>query len=358
MNSFGNIFRLTGFGESHGAAIGGVIEGLPAWHRFSLAEVAHEVERRAPGRSLLASQRREPDKVEFLSGLMALDVESGELSALASDTDIVVALGTPVGFFVRNSDVRSADYDAMRHLCRPSHADYAWNARYGIRDWRGGGRSSGRETLSRVVAGAFARQILSSQGITVNARIVSLGGVSDPSDDMIAEMITSARDARDSVGGTVECTISGIPAGIGEPVFGKLDQMLVGAMLSIGAVKGVEFGMGFAGCNRYGSEVSDSFDVDSCGHPVCPENYSGGIQGGISNGMPIVMRVAVKPTPTIPQPLHGISDTGELVTFKPHGRHDPCILPRVLPVIEAMAAMTIVDAICLRNASDGKRFLI
>lgn len=355
MNSFGNIFRLTTFGESHGGAMGGVIDGLPAGHRFSLAAVAEEVARRAPGRSALASQRREPDRVEFLSGLMGVDPESGDLDALAGDSDMVVALGTPVGFIVRNSDVRSSDYDALRHVCRPSHADYAWAMRYGgVRDWRGGGRASGRETVSRVVGGAFARQILAAKGISVTSAIVSIGGIDNPTEGQIASVIASARDDHDSVGGTVECIISGIPAGVGEPVFGKLDQMLAGAIFSIGAVKGVEFGLGFKGCARRGSEVSDAFSVDAAGRPVCPANFSGGIQGGISNGMPVVMRIAVKPTPTVSRPLHGLSDTGEPVIFEPHGRHDPCIMPRILPVVEAMAAMTVADAICLRNA--GTKF--
>ena len=335
--------------------MGGVIDGLPAGHRFSLAAVAEEVARRAPGRSALASQRREPDRVEFLSGLMGVDPESGDLDALAGDSDMVVALGTPVGFIVRNSDVRSSDYDALRHVCRPSHADYAWAMRYGgVRDWRGGGRASGRETVSRVVGGAFARQILAAKGISVTSAIFSIGGIDNPTEGQIASVIASARDDHDSVGGTVECVVSGIPAGVGEPVFGKLDQMLAGAMFSIGAVKGVEFGMGFKGCARRGSEVSDAFSLDEAGRPVCPANFSGGIQGGISSGMPVVMRIAVKPTPTVSRPLHGLSDTGEPVIFEPHGRHDPCIMPRILPVVEAMAAMTVADAICLRNA--GTKF--
>ncbi len=354
MNTFGNIFKLTTFGESHAPALGGVIDGLPPGAVFSLTEVAQQLARRAPGSSLLTTQRKEPDHAEFLSGLMTWDPATGALSALTPESDIVMSLGTPVGFVIRNNDARSKDYNELKHICRPSHADFAWNHRYGVRDWRGGGRSSGRETVSRVVGGAFARQLLAAQGVTVNAHISSIAGRENPSDEEIASIINEARMKCDSVGGKVSCTVAGLQPGLGDPVFGKLDQLLAGAMLSIGAVKGIEFGMGFNGCEKYGSEVSDRFDIGQQGQPVCPENYSGGIQGGMSNGMPVEFYVAVKPTPTIAQSLKCIDDEGKTVEYTPTGRHDPCILLRILPVVEAMAAMTVYDAILMRAAVPPK----
>ncbi|MBD5225023.1 MAG: chorismate synthase [Bacteroidales bacterium] len=354
MNTFGNIFRLTTFGESHAPALGGVIDGLPPGSVFSLEAVASMLARRAPGTSMLTTQRKEPDRVEFLSGLMTYDPVTGDLSALTQESDTVISLGTPVGFVIRNSDARSKDYNDLRHICRPSHADYAWNCRFGIRDWRGGGRSSGRETVSRVVGGAFAFQSLAAMGISIDTRISSIAGYDEPSDSDIARIINNARMNCDSVGGFVSCSVSGLFPGVGDPVFGKLEQMLSGAILSIGAVKGIEFGMGFEGCRRFGSEVSDRFDTDDEGTPVCPENYSGGIQGGISNGMPVTFSIAVKPTPTIARPLKCIDDKGEKVEYTPVGRHDPCILLRILPVIEAMAAMTVYDAVLMRYALPPK----
>lgn len=354
MNTFGNIFRLTTFGESHAPALGGVIDGLPPGAVFSLAAVAEQLARRAPGTSVLTTQRREPDRAEFLSGLMAFDQATGDISALTPESDVVVSLGTPVGFVIRNNDARSKDYNELKHVFRPSHADYAWNCRYGIRDWRGGGRSSGRETVSRVVGGAFARQLLAIRGVSVEARISSIAGCDNPSADEVAAIINEARMRCDSVGGSVSCRVTGLIPGIGDPVFGKLEQMLAGAMLSIGAVKGIEFGMGFEGCRRCGSEVSDRFDTDDAGTVVCPENFSGGIQGGISNGMPIYFSIAVKPTPTVARPLGCIDDKGEKVEYTPTGRHDPCILMRILPVVEAMAAMTVYDAILMRAAIPPK----
>lgn len=349
MNTIGNIFRLTSFGESHGPALGGVIDGLPAGELFSSQRINDMLARRAPGRSALTTQRREPDRVQFLSGLMGWDAEAGHAVPLTPEAETLVALGTPVGFMIPNSDQRSTDYDRLRHLYRPSHADYAWDCRYGIRDWRGGGRSSGRETISRVVAGAFAMQLLERKGVTIASRISSIGGIANPSPEQIEATVTAARADHDSVGGTVTCTVTGLPVGIGEPTFGKLQQMLAGAIMSIGAVKGFEYGMGFEGVEKRGSEVADSVVVDPDGTPTFPANHSGGIQGGISNGAPIVFRVAVKPTPTIAQPLHGLTDSGEEVEFTPHGRHDPCILLRVLPVVEAMAAITLADAWLMRH---------
>ena len=351
MNSFGRIYRLTTFGESHGRAVGGVIDGMPPRQVIDLREVQAQAGRRRPGTSPLASARHEADRVQILSGVMGYDIQSGEIGPLTADSPHGITLGTPIGFMAENGDARSEDYEAMRHVYRPSHADFTTEARYGIRDWRGGGRASGRETFARVVGGAFARQLLAKKGITVTSRIASVGGMDNPSDDEIARIIREARGDADSVGGIVECVVSGMPAGVGEPVFGKLDQMLGAAMLSVGAVKGVEFGMGFRGVGHRGSEVADNF-VNCGGVVTTASNFSGGIQGGISNGAPIVMRVAVKPTPTIARELATADDCGRPATVTGRGRHDPCILPRVMPVIEAMAAMTLLDAMLLRLTSD------
>mgnify|MGYP001340572493 FL=1 len=237
MNTFGRLYRLTSFGESHGPAIGGVIDGLPAGSIISLAAVQAMLDRRRPGQSALTTARREADRVRFLSGLMAYDTESKELAPLTPDTDRAVALGTPIGFIVENADHRSVDYDRLKNVYRPSHADYAWQQRYGLRDWRGGGRSSGRETISRVVAGALAMQMLDLSGISISSRIAALGDLTDPAKEQIEQAVADAKADADSLGGIVECTIAGVPAGAGEPVFGKLQQSLASAMLSIGAVK-------------------------------------------------------------------------------------------------------------------------
>ena len=349
MNTFGNIYRLTSFGESHGPAMGGVIDGIPSGSVFDMRLLRDEIARRRPGASALTTSRNEADEIRFLSGLMEYDVESGEMSPLADSSPHVVALGTPVGFVVENTDARSGDYEAMRHVYRPSHADFAWEARYGIRDWRGGGRSSGRETVSRVVAGAFAKQILTARGIEITSHIYSLGGVESPSEEAVARIISEARGDADSVGGIVGCTISGMPVGVGEPVFGKLQQMLAGAILSIGGVKGFEYGMGFAGAAMKGSEAADEFMLAPDGSVSTATNHSGGIQGGISNGMDIVFRAAVKPTPTIARPLRTVDDTGKETIITATGRHDPSIVLRVRPVVEAMAAMVVLDALLLRG---------
>lgn len=350
MNTFGNILRLTSFGESHGPAMGGILDGLPSRCTIRIDEIQAQLERRAPGRSPLTSARREPDRVEFLSGLMAYDEATGDVSAFTPDTRVAVTLGTPVAFVIRNNDSRSADYDTLRHIYRPSHADFAWQQRYDIRDWRGGGRSSGRETVSRVVAGAIARRILAERHITVSSRIACIAGVENPAPQQVQTIIQEARDHCNSVGGVVECIVDGLPPGIGNPVFDKLDAMLASAMLSIGAVKGVEFGMGFQGCSRRGSEVADFFVNGPDGAPCLRSNFSGGIQGGITNGMPLVMRVAVKPTPSIARELGALTDTGQIVAHSTKGRHDPCILPRVLPVVEAMAALTLLDAMLMSSS--------
>lgn len=354
MNTFGYIYRLTSFGESHGPAVGGVVDGLPSGTIIDLDAVQRWLDRRRPGVSALTTSRREADKVQVLSGLMAYDKDSGELSALTPDTVTAVALGTPIGFMVANTDARSADYDALRHVYRPSHADYAWDARYGgIRDWRGGGRSSGRETLSRVFAGALAVQWLGGRGIEISSRVSAVGQVADPDEKQLADEVMRARRDADSVGGIIECRVTGMPAGVGEPVFGKLQQMLASAMLSIGAVKGFDYGMGFDGVCRRGSEMADEMERLPDGSIRTLTNHSGGIQGGISNGEDISFRVAVKPTPTIAKPLRTVSDRGENVMLEAHGRHDPSILLRIPVVVESMCAMVLMDAMLMRQAGMG-----
>lgn len=353
MNSFGNIYRLTSFGESHGRAMGGIIDGLPAGMVFDLKALQAQLDRRRPGSSALTTARNEADRLVLLSGIMGYDPSAAapEPFPLADDTPYGISLGTPVGFMIENRDARSCDYDVLRHVCRPSHADYAWHARYGIRDWRGGGRSSGRETISRVVAGAFAMQALSTVGVAISSEIHSIGTLRHPDAEEVAEAVCAARRDSDSIGGVVECRITGVPAGVGEPVFGKLEQMLASAMLSIGGVKGFEYGSGFAGCRMWGSEAVDEFVVADGGVVATATNNSGGIQGGISNGMAIEFRVAVKPTPTIARPLKAVDENGQPLTFTAKGRHDPCIMVRVLPVVEAMAAIVLFDAMLMKGAA-------
>lgn len=354
MNTFGNIYRLTSFGESHGPAVGGVVDGLPSGTVIDLGTVQRWLDRRRPGVSELTTSRSEADRVQVLSGLMAYDKDSGELSPLAPDTAVAVALGTPVGFMVANTDARSADYDSLRHVYRPSHADYAWDARYGgIRDWRGGGRSSGRETLSRVFAGALAVQWLGGRGIGISSEVSAVGSVACPDEKELADEVMRARRDADSVGGIIECRVTGMPAGVGEPVFGKLQQMLASAMLSIGAVKGFDYGMGFDGVCSRGSEMADEMERLPDGTIRTLTNHSGGIQGGISNGEDISFRVAVKPTPTIAKPLRTVSDRGENVMLEAHGRHDPSILLRIPVVVESMCAMVLMDAMLMRQAGAG-----
>ncbi|MDE6125602.1 MAG: chorismate synthase [Muribaculaceae bacterium] len=348
MNTFGNTLRLTTFGESHGIAMGGVLDGVPPGLTISLGKVAEQTARRRPGYSALASRRTEPDKVEFLSGLMATGTDGG-IEPLTPDTDLAVTLGTPIGFIIKNTGQRSADYEYLKETFRPSHADLAWHTRYGIRDWRGGGRSSGRETVSRVVGGAIARQILELSGISIRAVLSSVGGVTDPS--LFAGIISKAAEENDSVGGVVECRVNGFMAGTGDPVFGKLQQRLAAAMLSIGGTKGFEYGDGFAIASMRGSEAADCLKAED-GTVRYLSNHSGGIQGGISNGEEIVFRVAFKPTPSIGKPLETINSSRENVVLRTFGRHDPCIALRGVPVVEAMAALVLLDS----ALADGYRF--
>lgn len=335
MNTFGNIYRLTSFGESHGRAIGGVIDGIPAGTVLSLKALQEALDRRRPGASAQVTQRREPDHVEILSGLMALC--EGELAGLSDDTDTVVALGTPIGFMVRNTDQHSQAYDNIRELYRPNHADFTYDRKYGLRDWRGGGRSSGRETISRVVAGSFAEQALRPLGISFTAKVTEIGGSADPS--QFAAIIDECRAKGDSVGGVVTATVTGLPAGLGEPTFAKLQQMLASAMFSIGGVHGFEYGDGFALAGMHGTAAADLMDAGGW-----RSNHCGGILGGISNGQPVTLRVAFKPTPSVSVELPTLDTCGRETTLCTKGRHDPCIAIRGCEVVRAMAAMIIYDA--------------
>lgn len=329
MNTFGEILRLTTFGESHGAAIGGVLDGIPAGLKVDMEVLKAMMAERRPGSSRLASQRREADIPELLSGL----------------TDEGVTLGTPVGFIIRNSDARSKDYEPLRDVYRPNHADYTYQAKYGLRDHRGGGRASARETAVRVAAAALALPILEREGVKVEARLTAIGEETDPT--RFADLLSHTAESGDSIGGTVECCIKGAPAGLGEPVFGKLQARLAAAMMSIPGVKGFEYGDGFEAAKRYGSEQLDTFTTTLDGKTVTATNHSGGIQGGISNGMPVTMRIAFKPTPTISRPVDTVDSSGRPVTITVEGRHDPCIAVRGVAVVKAMAILTIADAILI-----------
>ncbi len=356
MNTIGRIFRFTGFGESHGAAIGGVIDGMPAGVRIDLGRVQAELDRRRPGQSAITTQRRESDTVEILSGLL-----DG------------VTTGCPIGFVIRNENQHSADYDHIRDTFRPSHADYTYTAKYGLRDHRGGGRSSARETATRVVAGAFARQALEHFGIRVTAYTSQIGNINvevpyasidlDRVDvsptrcpvpgkaEEMERLILDVKSQGDTVGGVVACVITGCPVGLGEPFEGRLGAKLAGAMLSINAAKGFDYGMGFDGVASRGSEVIDRFIPGSASPARTRTNYSGGIQGGISNGEDIYFRVAFKPVATLIQDVETIDRDGNAIILKGKGRHDPCVVPRAVPIVEAMASMVILDALLLNRAS-------
>lgn len=321
MNTFGQHLRLTTFGESHGPAMGGVIDGMPPRFKIDFEALQKGLDRRRPGQSALTTARNEADRPEFLSGL----------------TEEGVTLGTPIGFIVRNGDTRSSDYSAT--LLRPNHADYTYMLRYGIRDHRGGGRASARETVNWCVGGEIARQLLSTKGITIQARLVSVGG----QESGFQEIIAAAKKSGNSVGAIVGCVVSGVPGGIGDPVFGKLHARLAQAMMSINAAKGFDYGLGFEAANQLGSDVMDLFQADETGIHTTT-NYSGGIQGGISNGQDIWFRVAFKPTPTLIRDVLTVNMDGEQKVLKAAGRHDPCVGLRGVPVVEAMAALTIADA--------------
>ena len=326
MNTLGHIFRLTTFGESHGEAIGGIIDGCPSQLKLDLDFIDSELLRRKTAQSTSASQRKEPDKVEWLSGLL-----DG------------VTLGTPIAFMVRNKDARSADYQALKDVYRPSHADFTYEQKYGLRDWRGGGRASARTTLPIVVAGAVAKQILQEKDIQIAAEVVYMGDAEQ------------ARKEGDTVGGIVECCIKGVPAGLGEPMFGKFSAELAHAMFSLPAVKGFEVGDGFALARMKGSEANDTFinrDEECWTGDVgrgftTATNHSGGVQGGITNGNDVVFRVAFKPIPSIAKPQQTVNREGKTCIIAIKGRHDVCALPRAVVLVEALAAMVTVDSMMM-----------
>jgi chorismate synthase len=319
MNSLGRNFRITTFGESHGAVVGVVIDGCPAGMNLAEQDIQPFLERRRPGTSPLSSARQEKDRVGILSGIF-----EGKTT------------GAPIALIVRNENQLSKDYEEFRDKFRPGHADFTYQEKYGIRDYRGGGRSSGRETIGRVAAGAVALKYLSDQGITIRSRISAVHGKTSPAE--IEREILSAKDAGDSVGGIVEIVARGCSSGLGDPVFGKLDGQLAGAMMSIGAVKGVEIGDGFAAAGRFGSENNDPMTKDGFS-----SNHAGGILGGISTGQDIIVRIAVKPTPSIAKTQQTRDIHGNVVTISVVGRHDPCIVPRIIPVAEAMLALVLID---------------
>ncbi|MFN4763975.1 chorismate synthase [Gillisia sp. Q332] len=348
-NSFGKLFKLTTFGESHGKAIGGIIDGCPAGLSLDLEKIQDELNKRRPGQSAIVTQRKEPDTVEFLSGIF-----EGKTT------------GTPIGFVIQNADQKSKDYSHIKDSYRPSHADYTYDEKYGVRDYRGGGRSSARETASRVVGGAIAKQLIpeiefltytSSVGAIkmeknyweIDADLIEANPVRCPDPASAEKMETYIREIRsqgDTIGGTVQCVIKNVPKGLGEPVFDKLHAQLGKAMLSINAVKGFEFGSGFEGTKMKGSEHNDLFNPDGS----TTTNLSGGIQGGISNGMDIYFNVAFKPVATLIQKQQTINSKGETVEMQGKGRHDPCVVPRAVPIVEAMAALVIADFM-LQNRS-------
>ncbi|MBT8245914.1 MAG: chorismate synthase [Winogradskyella sp.] len=347
-NSFGKLFKLTTFGESHGVAIGGIIDGCPAGIQLDFEAIQNEMNRRKPGQSKIVTQRKEPDTVEFYSGIFEEKTT-----------------GTPIGFVIHNTNQKSKDYSHIKDVYRPSHADYTYDKKYGVRDYRGGGRSSARETASRVVAGAIAKQFLNQ--ININAFTSSVGDIfvekpyqeldfskidsnmiRCPDEDTAKKMIAKVQEVKkqgDTIGGTITCVIQNVPAGLGEPVFDKLHAELGKAMLSINAVKGFEYGSGFCGARMQGSEHNDKFNEDGS----TQTNLSGGVQGGISNGMDIYFRVAFKPVATTLQKQETINSKGETVEMQGKGRHDPCVVPRAVPIVEAMAALVISDYMLLRR---------
>lgn len=321
MNTFGTRFRVTTFGESHGKALGCIVDGCPPDIPLSEADIQPLLDRRRPGTSALTSPRNEADRVEILSGVF-----EGKTT------------GTPIAMIVRNEDKKSGDYDTLREVFRPGHADFTYVAKYGIRDHRGGGRSSGRETIGRVAAGALAKKILAQKSIAVEGRVVAVHGATDPVG--MEREILAAKEAGDSVGGIVEIIARGCPPGLGDPVFGKLDAAIAGAMMGIGAVKGVEIGDGFAAAGTVGSVNNDAMTADGFA-----TNHAGGILGGISSGADIVVRIAVKPTPSIAKTQKTRNIHGNVVEISVRGRHDPCIAPRIVPVAEAMLALVLADAV-------------
>ena len=352
-NTFGKLFTLTTFGESHGEAIGGIIDGCPSGIELNMNAVQNDMDRRKPGQSKIVTQRKEPDEVQFLSGIF-----EGKTT------------GASIGFIIKNANQRSNDYAHIKEAYRPSHADYTYDKKYGVRDYRGGGRTSARETANWVVGGAIAKQVIAT--IKINAFTSSVGDifmekpyqdvdfskiesndVRCPDEITAKKMIARINEIKkqgDTIGGTVTCVIQNVPVGLGEPIFDKLHAQLGKAMLSINAVKGFEYGSGFCGAKMKGSEHNDIFNADG----TTTTNLSGGIQGGISNGMDIYFRVAFKPVATIMQGQQTIDKDGNIVEMHGKGRHDPCVVPRAVPIVEALAAMVLTDFMLMNNACDLK----
>ena len=352
-STYGILFKISTFGESHGPGIGVVIDGCPAGLPFDSDFIQHELDRRKPGQSRITTQRREADEFEVLSGVFEGKTQ-----------------GTPIALLIRNTDQRSKDYGHIAEQFRPSHADYTYQTKYGSRDYRGGGRSSARETAARVAAGAIAKLLLAQQGVQIQAYVSQVGKLKlekpytelnlalaeenavrcpDPETaEQMFQYIDETRKRGDSIGGIVDCVVTGVPVGWGEPVFDKLHAELGKAMLSINAVKGFEYGSGFAGAELYGSQHNDEFYTDEQGRVRTKTNQSGGIQGGISNGEDIYFRTAFKPVATIMQDQDSVDVNGQPVTVSGKGRHDPCVVPRAVPIIEAMTALVLAD-MYLRN---------
>lgn len=357
-NSFGTLFKLTSFGESHGPAIGGVIDGCPAGLEIDFLFIQAELDRRRPGQSHITTQRKESDTVEFLSGIF-----EGRTT------------GSPIGFVIKNEDQKSKDYTHLKDAYRPSHADFTYEQKYGFRDYRGGGRSSARETACRIVAGAIAKLILKRQNISIDAFVKQVGeikvtkpfteldlsktennSVRCPDEKIAEEMIAYIEEIKkqgDTIGGIIQCVIRNAPIGLGEPVFDKLHAVLGHAMLSINAVKGFEIGSGFDSIHYKGSQLNDVFvpSTNKDNAPVTMTNNSGGIQGGISNGMPVYFNVAFKPVATLMQKQASVNKQGEEIILEGKGRHDPCVLPRAVPIVESMAALVMVDFLLLAKCN-------
>lgn len=351
-NSFGHLFRITTWGESHGLALGVVIDGCPAGLKISKEDIQMELDRRRPGQSKITTQRKESDSVEILSGVF-----EGK------------TLGTPISLMVRNEDVISKSYEDIKDTYRPGHADFTYDAKYGIRDYRGGGRSSARETVGRVAAGAVAKKILNQNGIEtfgfvrqvgkIVARKVDLDEIernivrcpdAEKADEMI-ELIEKVRKEGDSVGGTVEVISKGLPPGLGSPVFNKLDADLASALMSLGGIRGFEVGMGFEASRKKGSQVNDVMYKDKAGRLGFKTNNAGGLLGGITNGEDLVVRIAIKPTSSISQVQHTVDKFGNPVELKVKGRHDPCLCPRAVPIAEAMVNLVLADHLLMSRVT-------
>ena len=346
-NTTGKLFCLTTFGESHGEAIGGVIDGCPPGLKIDMDFIQNELEKRKPGQSFLTTKRKETDKVEFLSGIF-----NGKTT------------GAPIGFIIKNIDKKTEDYEFLKDIYRPSHADYTYEKKYGVRDYRGGGRASARETAARVVGGAVAKIFLKNAGIKIFAYVSKIGNIELEKDYKVLDfeqiekslvrcpdketskkmidLIKNIKDEGDSIGGIISCVVQGVPVGLGEPVFDKLQADLAKAMMSINAAKGFEYGAGFKSSGKKGSEHNDSFVIED-GEIITKTNNSGGIQGGISNGQDIYFNVAFKPVPTIKKQQQTIDKNGKNIVFSGKGRHDVCIVPRAVPIVEAMTAIVLAD---------------